>query len=103
MINFIIDFLDDAVIIQLEKKSYIFDNAKNAGEAVYYLLQGIDTIQSLGGKEYIFSVIVRYNQDDMLDIMKNHSKYKNESDSLFIQVFFEELHLAWYVRGGCHE
>jgi len=103
MINFIIDFLDDAVIIQLEKKSYIFDNAKNAGEAVYYLLQGIDTIQSLGGKEYIFSVIVRYNQDDMLDIMKNHSKYKNESDSLFVKVFFEELHLAWFIRGGINE
>lgn len=100
--------MDDNVIIQLKtnpQKAYIFDNAKNGAEAVYYLLQGIDTIEALGGKEYLFSCIVRYDQDDLEDIMKNYSEYKkeNEEDSLFVQVFFEELHLAWYIRGGCNE
>ena len=103
MIKFVIDFLDDNVIIQTKKHSYIYDNAKNAAESVFDLLQGYDNLETSEGEEYIFSVIVRYNQDDMFDAMKNSSKYKNESDSLFIQVFFEELHLAWYVRGGCNE
>tara|TARA_R100000734_G_C3285331_1_gene78145 strand:+ start:495 stop:812 length:318 start_codon:yes stop_codon:yes gene_type:complete len=105
MINFVIDFWDENVIIQLEKKSYIFDNAKNAGEAVYYLLQGVNTIESLGGQEYLFSIIVRYDQEDVENIMMNFSEYKreNEFDSLFAEVFFEEVHLAWYVRGGCDE
>ena len=105
MINFILDFMDENVIIQLEKKSYIFDNAKNGAEAVYYLLQGIDTIESLGGQKYLFSIIVRYDQEDVEHIMKNFPEYKreNEFDSLFEEVFFEELHLAWYVRGGCDE
>jgi hypothetical protein len=37
--------------------------------------------------------------------MMNFSEYKrgNEFDSLFEEVFFEEVHLAWYVRGGCDE
>ena len=105
MINFILDFQDDAVIIQLEKKSYIFDNARNGAEAVYYLLQGIDTIEALGGQEYLFSCIVRYDQEDVENIMKTFTEYKkeNEFDSLFAEIFFEEVHLAWYVRGGCDE
>ena len=108
MINFILDFMDDNVIIQLKtnpQKAYIFDNAKNGAEAVYYLLQGIDTIESLGGQEYLFSCIVRYDQEDVEHIMKNFSDYKleNEFDSLFAEIFFEEVHLAWYVRGGCDE
>ena len=105
MINFILDFMDENVIIQLEKKSYIFDNAKNGAEAVYYLLQGVNTIESLGGQEYLFSIIVRYDQEDVENIMMNFSEYKrgNEFDSLFEEVFFEEVHLAWYVRGGCDE
>ena len=105
MINFVIDFLDENVIIQLEKKSYIFNNAKNGAEAVYYLLQGVNTIESLGGQEYLFSIIVRYDQEDVENIMMNFSEYKrgNEFDSLFAEVFFEEVHLAWYVRGGCDE
>ena len=103
MINFVIDFLDENVIIQLEKKSYIFNNATGGAEAVYYLLQGIDTIESLGGQEYLFSIIVRYDQEDVEHIMKNFTEYKreNEFDSLFAEVFFEQVHLAWYVRGGC--
>ena len=96
MINFVIDFLDENVIIQLEKKSYIFNNAKNGAEAVYYLLQGVNTIESLGGQEYLFSIIVRYDQEDVENIMKNFSEYKreNEFDSFFEEVFFEEVHLA---------
>ena len=33
-------------------------------------------------------------------IMRNYSEYKeeNESDSLFVKVFFEELHLAWFIQ-----
>ena len=105
MINFVIDFLDENVIIQLNEKSYIFDNAKNGAEAVYYLLQGVNTIESLGGQEYLFSIIVRYDQEDVENIMLNFSEYKleNEFDSLFAEIFFEEVHLAWYVRGGCDE
>ena len=105
MINFVIDFLDENVIIQLEKKSYIFNNATGGAEAVYYLLQGIDTIESLGGQEYLFSIIVRYDQEHLEHIMKNFTEYKRENvfDSLFAEFFFEEVHLAWYVRGGCDE
>lgn len=108
MINFVIDFLDENVIIQIKtnpQRAYIFNNAKNAAEAVYYLLQGVNTIESLGGQEYLFSIIVRYDQEDVESIMKNFSEYKreNEFDSLFAEVFFEEVHLAWYVRGGCDE
>ena len=108
MINFILDFVDNNVIIHLKtnpQRAYIFDNAKNAAEAVYYLLQGVNTIESLGAQEYLFSIIVRYDQEDVEHIMKNFSEYKrgNEFGSLFEEVFFEEVHLAWYVRGGCDE
>ena len=83
MINFVIDFLDENVIIQIKtnpQRAYIFNNAKNAAEAVYYLLQGVNTIESLGGQEYLFSIIVRYDQEDVESIMKNFSEYNRENE-----------------------
>ena len=32
-----------------------------------------------------------------------HQHKENESDSLFVKVFFEELHLAWFIRGGIND
>ena len=102
MINFVIDFLGDNVIIQTENHTQIYDNAKNAGEAVYFLLQGVDII---AGEEHNRIEEWLCNQDDLDSIMRNYSEYKeeNESDSLFVEVFFEELHLAWFIRGGINE
>lgn len=102
MINFVIDFLGDHVIIQTDQKTIIYNNAKNAAESCYFLLQGIDNLE---GKECKRIEEWLCNQDDLEDIMKNYSEYKkeNEEDSFFVQVFFEELHLAWYIRGGCNE
>ena len=102
MINFVIDFLGDNVIIQTKDHTQIYDNAKNAAEAVYFLLQGVDII---AGEEHNRIEEWLCNQYDLDSIMKNYSEYKedNESDSLFVQVFFEELHLAWLIRGGIYE
>lgn len=105
MINFVIDFLGDNVIIQTKDHTQIYDNAKNAAEAVYFLLQGVD---NKGGEEHNRIEEWLCNQDDLDSIMRNYwlySVYKeaNESDSLFVKVFFEELHLAWFIRGGINE
>ena len=102
MINFVIDFFGDRVIIQTENHTQIYDNAKNAGEAVYFLLQGIDT---KGGEDWCRIDEWFLDQDHLNILMRNYSEYKrdNQNDSLFMQVFIEELHLAWFIRGGINE
>ena len=73
MINFVIDFLGDNVIIQTKDHTQIYDNAKNASEAAYFLLQGIDTIS---GEEHDKIEEWLCNQDDLDNIMRNYSEYK---------------------------
>lgn len=78
-----------------------YDNPKNAAEVCYLLLTGLNLILN---HEECIEKKPHGDQDDLLKIAKTFSR--NESDSLFASVFFEEVHLFFYINGllgGNHE
>jgi hypothetical protein len=99
--NFIYKILNYGIIIQTDTYCHFFDNAKNAASAAFELLQGGSTE---GWDNNEPDQRVEYytgDQDDLLKIAKTFSR--NESDSLFASVFFEEVHLSFYIRGLLNE
>tara|TARA_R100001015_G_C4621950_1_gene179270 strand:+ start:1460 stop:1762 length:303 start_codon:yes stop_codon:yes gene_type:complete len=95
--NFIYKILDYGIIIQTEDYCHFFDNAKNAASAAFELLQGGSTEDWDNNEPDQRVEYYTGDQDDLLKVAKTFSR--NESDSLFASVFFEEVHLSFYIRG----
>ena len=82
-----------------EKSSTHYDNPKNAAEVCYLLLTGLNLI--LNHYE-CKDKKPQGDQNDLLKIAMNY-KYVKDQYSLFESVFYEELHLAYFIRGGIDE
>ena len=99
--NFIYKILNYGIIIQTDTYCHFFDNAKNAASAAFELLQGGSTEDWDNNEPDQRVEYYTGDQDDLLKIAKTFSR--NEEDSLFTSVFYEEVHLAFYIRGLINE
>ena len=99
MIEFKLDFTDETITVYTDKKTITFDNAKNASEAVYNLLIGIDELE---GEEAQENVIAPFDHRCLYFFAQKNMRYNDNAPSL-INVFFEELHLALFIRGQINE
>lgn len=95
MILFNYEFDQTGIWIHKEESSTHYDNPKNAAEVCYLLLTGINVM--LDGKDPFIPANPSGNQTDLLHIAKTFKR--NESDSLFASIFFEEVHLFFYING----
>lgn len=76
-----------------------YDNPKNAAEICYLLLTGLNLILN---HHECKDKKPEGDQNDLLKIAMNY-KYVKDQYSLFESVFYEELHLAYFIRGGIDE
>jgi hypothetical protein len=75
-----------------------YDNPKNAAEVCYLLLTGIN-LALINNEEYkTESICISGDQDKLLELVKNYKR--NESDSLFESVFYEEVMLFHLLNQG---
>tara|TARA_B100000214_G_scaffold271218_1_gene201538 strand:+ start:329 stop:697 length:369 start_codon:yes stop_codon:yes gene_type:complete len=122
MTNFIYDFTDTGVTIQTDTYCHYFDSAKSAADAAYALLKGESTddwdnnqiehrVDEWHGDENDLLWIVQ-NYDEhkdenvkyiKLNILHNYDERTADRAALFASVFFEEVHLAFYIRGLINE
>jgi len=83
-----------------EDSSTHYDNPKNAAEVCYLLLTGVNLI--LMNNKECTEKKPEGDHNDLLEIAMNY-KYVKDQYSLFESVFYEELHLAYFIRGGIDE
>lgn len=95
--KFIYKVLEHGVIIQTKDYCHFFDNVKNAASAAFELLQGGSTEDWDNNEPDQRVEYYTGDQEDLLIIAKTFSR--NESDSLFASIFFEEVHLFFYING----
>lgn len=95
--KFIYKILDYGVIIQTDDYCHFFDNVKNASSAAFELLQGGSTEDWDNNEPDQRVEYYTGDQDDLLHIVKTFKR--NESDSLLTSIFFEEVHLFFYING----
>lgn len=100
MTKFIFLCEEHGITIQTDSYCHFFDNAKNASEAAFELMQGGNTTDWDNNEPHNRIVIHTGNQDDLLEIANYYSftQYKERFHNLEA-VFYEEVHLAFYIRG----
>ena len=100
MIKFTYQFDYDGVWIHKDESSTHYDNPKNAAEACYLLLTGVNLLLD-DNKECTFKQPTG-DQNDLAKIAINYN-YVKDQYPLFQSVFYEEINLAILIQGGINE
>jgi hypothetical protein len=98
MTKFIFLCEEHGITIQTDTYCHFFDNAKNAAEAAFELLQGGDTTDWDNNEPDQRTEVYTGDQNDLLEIAKSFKYIKDQYANLEA-VFYEEVHLAFYIRG----
>tara|TARA_Y100000114_G_scaffold148205_1_gene160915 strand:- start:46 stop:399 length:354 start_codon:yes stop_codon:yes gene_type:complete len=101
MTEFIFLCQDHGITIQTDSYCHFFDNAKNASEAAFELMQGGNTTDWDNNEPHNRIVIHTGNQDDLLEIVNNytHMQELESIDGNLEAKFYENVHWAFYIRG----
>lgn len=102
MTKFIFLCEEHGITIQTDTYCHFFDNAKNASEAAFELMQGGDTTHWDNNELNQRVEIHTGDQNDLLEIAKSYQYIVDQYANLEA-VFYEEVHLAFYIRGLLNE
>lgn len=98
MTKFIFLCEEHGITIQTDAYCHFFDNAKNAAEAAFELMQGGKTTDWDNNQPDNRFEYYTGDQDDLLEIAKSYKYIKDQYVNLEA-TFYEEVHLAFYIRG----